>query len=71
MKGDELYNYSFSVTNLLYERGKKRVVEITENGKCIELNSKTGRKIPIEVNTIIASFARGVSILSIYVVYEP
>ena len=63
MKADKLYNYVFSVTNLLYERGKKRVVEITENGKCIELNSKTGQEIPVQVNTIIASFARGVSIL--------
>ena len=65
MKSDGLYNYTFSVTNLLYEQGKKRVVEITENGKCIELNSKTGQEIPIQVNTIIVSFARRVSVLNI------
>ena len=61
MKGDEQYEYIFRVTNLMYERGKKRVVEIIENGKSIEY-SKKGKEIPIQVNTVIASIAREVNI---------
>ena len=61
MKGDKQYKYIFSVTNLMYEHGKKRVVEIIENGKSIEY-SKKGKEIPIQVNTVIASIAREVNI---------
>ena len=61
MKGDEQYEYIFRVTNLMYDHGKKRVVEIIENGKSIEY-SKKGKEIPIQVNTVIASIAREVNI---------
>ena len=64
MKGDEQYEYIFRVTNLMYERGKKRVVEIIENGKSIEY-SKAGKEIPIQVNTVIASIAREVNITNL------
>ena len=47
MNGDKQYKYIFSVTSLMHERGKKRVVEITKNGKCIE-HSKAGKEIPIQ-----------------------
>ena len=63
MKGDEQYKYIFSVTNLMHDWGKKRVVEITENGKCIEY-SKAGKEIPIQVNTVIASIAREVILIN-------
>ena len=66
MKGDEQYKYILSVTNLMYQRGKRRVVEITENGKCIE-HSKIGRKKKrksIQVNTVIASIAREVNLVN-------
>ena len=62
MKGDEQYKYILSVKNLMYQRGKRRVVEITENGKCIEY-SKAGEEIPIQVNTVIASIAREVILI--------
>ena len=61
MKGDKQYEYIFRVTNLMYDHGKKRVVEIIENGKSIE-HSKKGKEIPIQVNTVIASIAREVNI---------
>ena len=64
MNGDKQYKYIFSVTNLMHERGKKRVVEITENGKCIEY-SKAGKEIPIQVNTVIASIAREVILINL------
>ena len=64
MNGDKQYKYIFSVTSLMHERGKKRVVEITENGKCIEY-SKAGEEIPIQVNTVIASIAREVILINL------
>ena len=64
MNGDKQYKYILSVTNLMNERGKKRVVEITKNGKCIE-HSKAGKEIPIQVNTVIASIAREVILINL------
>ena len=64
MKGDEQYEYILSIIDLMYERGKTRVVEITENGKCIE-HSKAGKEIPIQVNTVIASIAREVILINL------
>ena len=64
MNGDEIYEYIFSVKNHMYEQGKKRVVQITENGKCIEY-SKAGKEIPILVNTVIASVAREVNLVNV------
>ena len=64
MNGDKQYKYIFSITNLMHERGKNRVVEITENGKCIEY-SKAGEEIPIQVNTVIASIAREVILINL------
>ena len=69
MKGDEQYKYILSVKNLMYQWGKRRVVEIIENGKCIE-HPKIGRKKKqkrrkksIQVNTVIASIAREVNLV--------
>ena len=64
MEGDMQYKYIFSVTNLMYEQGKKRVVEITKNGKCIEY-SKVGKEIPIQVNSVIVSIAREVNLVNL------
>ena len=61
MDGDKQYKDIFSITSLMYEWGKKRVFEITGNGKCIE-HSKAREEIPIYVNTVIASINREVNL---------
>ena len=61
MDGDKQYKDIFSITSLMYEWGKKRVFEITGNGKCIE-HSEAGEQIPIYVNTVIASINREVNL---------
>ena len=63
MDGDKQYKDIFSITSLMYEWGKKRVFEITGNGKCIE-HSKAGEQIPINVNTVIASINREVNLVN-------
>ena len=67
MKGDELFELVYSITNLLYETGKKRVIDIAETGICKETyfhdvkQKEMTRKL--SVASIIASIGREVSLI--------